>query len=102
MTHSPNPAVAPDGIAALPLSEETIEQARGLMREVCSLASTAMGLSGDRVSVRDEDEVDALQTRIQVLNLFIDRIGWVADVGLRKLGDSGSFARAEDWMLPGV
>jgi len=39
---------------------------------------------------------------VQVLNLFIDRIGWVADVGLRKLGDSGCFARAEDWMLPGV
>ena len=111
MTTPIPPASFADGLAAAaaqaatliaPLTPKDIEQARGLMREVCSLASTAMGMSGDRVSVRDEDDVDALQTRIRILGLFIDRIGWVADVSLRKLGDSGSFARAEDWMLPGV
>lgn len=79
-----------------------VEHACRLMREVCSLAGTAMGMSGDRVAVRDEDDIDALQNRIQIQNLFIDRIGWVADVALRMLGDSGSFARAEDWMLRGV
>ena len=84
------------------ITPRDIEQACHLMREVCALASTAMELSGDRVEIREDEEVDHLQTRIRILNLFIDRIGWVADVSLRKLGDSGSFARAEDWMLPGV
>ena len=102
MTRSQLPPVSPDGLVPHALSAIDIEQACGLLREVCSLASTAMGLSGDRVALRDEDDIDALQTRLQTLHLFIDRIGWVADVTLRKLGDSGSFARAEDWMLPGV
>ena len=88
--------------AATVLTAHDLEQARGLMREVCSLASTAMGLCGDPVEMREDEDVDHLQSRIRILNLFIDRIGWVADVSLRKLGDSGCFARAEDWMLPGV
>jgi len=92
--------VTPAAPEATVITPHDIEQARGLMREVCSLASTAMGMSGDRVEMLEEEDVDNLQTRIRVLHLFIDRIGWVADVSLRKLGDSGSFARAEDWMLP--
>lgn len=90
MTGSQLPPVATDGPAPHALSAIDIEQACGL------------GLVGDRVAIRDEDDVDVLQTRAQTLHLFIDRIGWVADVSLRKLGDSGSFARAEDWMLPGA
>ena len=34
-----------------------------------------------------------------MLQRLLDRIGWVADVGLRELGAAGSFARAEDWLL---
>ena len=102
MNHPQTAAGAATAAAPPQPTDADIEQARGLLREVCTLASTAMALSGDRVDIRDEDDTDSLQTRVQVLNLFIDRIGWVADVGLRKLGDSGCFARAEDWMLPGV
>lgn len=104
-TAQPTPHATPPGPGpvAVTVTATDIEHARGLMREVCSLASTAIGMSGDSIAARDDDDgVDALQTRIRILHLFIDRIGWVADVGLRKLGDSGSFARAEDWMLPGV
>lgn len=36
------------------------------------------------------------------MQYLVDRMGWVADVALRKLGDSGSLARPEDWMLPEV
>lgn len=60
------------------------------------------GSTADRIAVRNEDDIEALQNRIYIQTLFLDRIGWVADVALRKLGDSGSFARAEDWMLPGI
>ena len=79
-------------------------QARELMREVCMLANMAIRVSRDRPSLTDEqgDEDDDRDDRIQLLRRTLDRIGWVADVAERKLGGTGVFARAEDWMLPGV
>ena len=78
-------------------------QARELMREVCILASMAIRVSRDRPSLTDDqEEDDDRDDRIQLLRRTLDRIGWVADVAERKLGGTGAFARAEDWMLPGV
>ena len=77
-------------------------QARELMREVCILASMAIRVSRDRPGVTDELDDDDRDDRIQLLRRTLDRIGWVSDVALRKLGGPGVFARAEDWMLPGV
>lgn len=42
------------------------------------------------------------EDRIQLLRQTLARIGWTTDVALRKLGDGGVFASAEDWMLPGA
>ena len=78
-------------------------QARELLREVCMLASMAIRVSRDRPGLTDDrEEDDDRDDRIQLLRRTLDRIGWVADVAERKLGGTGAFARAEDWMLPGV
>ncbi len=71
-----------------------------VLREVNRLAATAIQLS--RLPCRPEEEEDDLQSRISMLQAFIDRMGWVADVGLRQLGERGAFDRAEDWMLPAL
>ena len=79
------------------------EDVRGLLCEVCMLASIAIRVSRPRVALDFVDEEDDdRDDRIQMLRQTLDRIGWVADVAQRKLGGTGSFARAEDWMLPGV
>ncbi|QHI98748.1 hypothetical protein GT347_12565 [Xylophilus rhododendri] len=79
-----------------------VDQARELFRELGSLAGTAMRMTRDGILSTDVDDLDGLRTRMEVLRLVVDRIGWISDVGLRKLGESGAFASAEDWMLPGA
>lgn len=96
MNRSQPPHIAGDIPTPADSGAANIEQARSLLWEVCSLASTAIGLVGDRIAIRDNDDIDALRTRMQRLHLFLDRIRWVADVGLRKLGANASFACAED------
>lgn len=88
-------------IPTLPgLTAANVAHARGLLREVGSLASLALDMS--RKPLPADQEVEDLQSRVSVLQHLLDRIGWVADVGLRELGEPGSFARAEDWLLAGV
>jgi hypothetical protein len=75
-----------------------IEEAKSVLRNLCSLASAAMGISREQAD--GCLSLDALEHRLQLMHYLVDRMGWVADVALRKLGDSGSLARPEDWMLP--
>jgi len=82
------------------ISPQDIEDTRSALRHLCELASAAVGLTRDREQTCES--LDDLNQRLQVMQYLVDRMGWVADVGLRKLGDSGSMARAEDWMLPAV
>ena len=86
-------SVAPDGQAH--------DDAIALMREVSSLANTAIRLSRDRTGLLDDVDDDDLHDRLQLMRQTLGRIGWVADVAMRKLGDTGAFATAEDWMLSG-
>ncbi|MCZ2497720.1 hypothetical protein GN316_13225 [Xylophilus sp. Kf1] len=78
------------------------DDAIALMREVCVLANTAMRLSRDRLGLIDDEYEDDLADRLQLMRQAVGRMGWVADVALRKLGDPGAFATAEDWMLTGA
>lgn len=91
---NPDFSVSPDA----PASADAV----ALMREVCVLASTAIRLSRDRFGLVDDVDDDDLQDRLQLMRQALGRIGWVADVAMRKLGDTGAFATAEDWMLPGA
>ena len=91
---NPNFHVLPDGAPS--------EDAVALMREVCVLASTAIRLSRDRFGLVEDVDDDDLHDRLQLMRQALGRIGWVADVAMRKLGNDGVFATAEDWMLPGV
>ena len=82
------------------VSPSDMEDARRVLKNLCGLASAAIGLTRDR-----EEQcasIEDLEQRLQLLQFLVDRMGWVADVALRKLGDSGSLARPEDWMLPEV
>ena len=81
-------------------SPRDLEDARSALRHVGELASAALGISRDREQTCESS--DDLNQRLQLMQYLVDRMGWVADVGLRKLGDDGSLARAEDWMLPTV
>ena len=81
-------------------SPRDLDDARSALRHVGELASAALGISRDREQVCETS--DDLNQRLQLMQYLVDRMGWVADVGLRKLGDGGSLARAEDWMLPTV
>ncbi|MCZ2498535.1 hypothetical protein GN316_17375 [Xylophilus sp. Kf1] len=99
----PRPVVAhpASAIPAFPmLTAANIEHTRALLREVGALA--ALALDTARKPLPADQEAEDLQCRVSVLQRLLDRIGWVADVGLRELGDSGSFARAEDWLLADV
>jgi len=88
-------------ISSLPgLTAANVAHACGLLREVGSLAALALDLS--RQPLPADQETEDLQSRVNVLQRLLDRIGWVADVGLRELGAAGSFARAEDWLLADV
>jgi len=82
------------------ISPLDIDDAVKVLRNLCALASTAIGVSRDR-SERCQS-IDDLEQRIQLLKYLIDRMGWVADVALRKLGHAGLLARPEDWMMPDV
>lgn len=75
---------------------------RTLLHEVCVLASTGIRMSRERPNLIHDVDDDDMVDRVQMLRRTLDRIGWVSDVALRKLGGHGVFARAEDWMLPGV
>lgn len=75
-----------------------IEGAKSVLRNLCALASAAIGVSRDRLT--GCQSIDELEKRIQIMEYLADRTGWVADVALRKLGDRGMLAGAEDWMLP--
>lgn len=97
-TTAPQPGLHPPPAPANTEPPDT-EQARELLREVCILANMAIRVSRDRPGLIDDVDDD---DRIQLLRRTLDRIGWVADVAERKLGGTGAFARAEDWMLPGV
>lgn len=88
-------------ISSLPgLTAANVAHACGLLREVGSLAALALDVS--RQPLPADQETEDLQSRVHVLQRLLDRIGWVADVGLRELGEPGSFARAEDWLLADV
>ena len=83
-------------------SPEDHTQTCEVLREISALASTAMRVSRERPgSIHDVDEEDH-EDRIQLLRQTLARIGWTTDVALRKLGETGVFATAEDWMLPGA
>lgn len=77
-------------------------KARDLMREVWLLASTSIRVSRPRAHAIDTEEDDDRDDHIQLLRHTLARIGWVADVAERRLGGTGAFASAEDWMLPGA
>ena len=102
------PAAAPDPANFIPSfnpdGPTATDDVRTLLHEVCVLASTGIRLSRDRPNLSQDvdDEEDDMVDRLQMLRRTLDRIGWVSDVALRKLGGPGVFARAEDWMLPGV
>ena len=89
-------ATAPD-----PETRYDPDHACELMREVCSLANTAIRVSRLRPNLIDDEDDDDREDRIQLLRQTLSRIGWVADVAQRSLGGSGAFSSAEDWMLPG-
>lgn len=78
-------------------TDKEMGQLIGLLRHVCSLAIAGMSLSS-AASGLDDDGPD-LQGHIRMLQSTIDRMGWIADLGLKKLGDVGCFDSAEDWML---
>lgn len=93
MTNSLNP---------FPPSHEDHLQTCAALREVCALASTAMRVSRDRPGLVHDVDEDDYEDRVQLLRQTLARIGWTTDVALRKLGEGGVFASAEDWMLPGA
>lgn len=98
---APTAPTAPAGNRAV--TAAAIEQACTLLQELGSIASAAMAVS--RFSTADLDggeALDNLHGRMHALQLMVDRMGWVADVGLRTLGGQPMMARAEDWMLPGI
>lgn len=88
MNQTPNP------------TPQDLQDLREVLRHVGELAGAALGLSRDRVEVCASS--DDLHQRLHAMQFLVDRIGWASDLGLRKLGDSGAMARAEDWMLPAV
>jgi len=89
------PSLNPDG-------PTEIDDVRTLLHEVCVLANTGIRMARDRPNMIHDVDDDDMVDRIQMLRQTLDRIGWVSDVALRRLGGPGVFARAEDWMLPGV
>ncbi|QHJ01043.1 hypothetical protein GT347_25485 [Xylophilus rhododendri] len=82
-----------------PIAAHAASQARALLHEISGLANSAIRLSAPRASSADDPEDDDRDERIQMLRQSLERVGWVADVALRQLGDTGAFERAEDWML---
>lgn len=82
------------------VSPVDIEDARNVLKNLIGLASAAIGLTRDRPE--ECASIENLEQRLQLMQYLVDRMGWVADVALRKLGDNGSLARPEDWMLPEV
>ncbi|QHI97741.1 hypothetical protein GT347_06900 [Xylophilus rhododendri] len=74
-------------------------QTRALLREVSTLATNAIVLSRPRTATADNQEEDDREDRILLMRHALERVGWVADVALRQLGEQGMFERAEDWML---
>jgi len=79
-------------------SQQDLQDLREVLRHVGELASAALGLTRDRVEICGTS--DDVHQRLHALQFLVDRMGWASDLGLRKLGDSGAMARAEDWMLP--
>ena len=74
-----------------------------LLQELGSIASAAMAVSRfTPTNGADADELDDIHSRMHALQLTVDPMGWVADVGLRALGGAPMMAGAEDWMLPGI
>ena len=82
------------------LSFEEINQLKALLRHVCSLAIATVSVSNGHAGAEVE-EAD-LHNHIRLLQATVDRMGWIADVSLKRLGDTGCFETAEDWMLPGL
>lgn len=81
-------------------SHDEINQLKELLRHVCSLAISGVAVSNGHAA-EGVEEAD-LHNHIRLMQATMDRMGWIADVGLKRLGDSGCFASAEDWMLPGL
>ena len=97
----PMPPQAPAGTRAV--TAAAIEQTCTLLQELGSIASAAMAVSRFATAELDDAaELDELHSRMHAIQLMVDRMGWVADVGLRTLGGQPMMARAEDWMLPGI
>ncbi|QHI97547.1 hypothetical protein GT347_05810 [Xylophilus rhododendri] len=72
-------------------TEADIEHALAALREVGTLARAATGISRDAALAGEG--FDALRTRVSVLQLLVDRVGSVAEMGLRRLGDKPVFSR---------
>ncbi|QHI97588.1 hypothetical protein GT347_06050 [Xylophilus rhododendri] len=66
-------------------SQAILEQARDTLREVGTLARAATGIACDPI-LAGENFGD-LRTRVRVLQLLVDRVGSVAESGLRRLDD---------------
>ena len=81
-------------------SHQEITQLKALLRHVCSLAIAAVSVSNGHAG--EEVEEADLHNHIRLLQSTMDRMGWIADVTLKRLGDHGCFDSAEDWMLPGL
>jgi len=77
-----------------------LQQVRDRLRQVCSLAIADINVSPRQEPTSDDD--GDLHSYIRMLQSTIERMGWSVDVSLKRLGDPGCFARAEDWMLPGA
>lgn len=97
------PQVPPVPAGTRAVTAAAIEQTCSLLQELGSIASAAMSVSRlSTAGLDDVQELDDLHSRMHALQLMVDRMGWVADVGLRTLGGEPMMARAEDWMLPGI
>jgi hypothetical protein len=87
-----------DGPKNVSLAPDAVVHTSAVLRELCQVASTALEFA--RMSCdTDAEEPENLQGRLHVLGLLIGRMGWMADVGLARLGCLPTMHTAEDWML---
>ncbi|QHJ00399.1 hypothetical protein GT347_21910 [Xylophilus rhododendri] len=80
-----------------PTPSQTPDQVQALLREINVLASNAIQLA-----LQGTGEEEDKDQRILLLRQAMERVGWIADVALRRLGEPGAFESAEDWMLAHV
>ena len=81
------------------IADSDIERARSLLWEICSLAHLAINVARPQENI--EEDTEDLHDRIGLMRVLLEKMGWVGDLALERLGAIHGPMRPEDWMLAG-